>query len=297
MSNTWCGSNPFLEKAEGEATDQTLVAEAVEGDQGALEALITRHQPWIYNLALRMVMVPQDAEDVTQEVLVKVLTKLGSYDPEKGTFRTWLYRVVTNHALNMKTRGYEAHISGFDSYYSFVEKVPDQEPDGSPESALIEEDLKIGCVMGTLLCLERQSRLVFILAIAFGATDSVGSEVLGISKAAFRKSLSRARGKLLQYMGGNCSLVNPEAPCRCRKKVKAFMDSGAYSADRLNYLAPDRPRMEEIVGKVEERFAEEVFYPYQALFRSHPAYAGTDLVPRLREMLENSEMSDIFDPQ
>ena len=148
MSNTWCGSNPFLEKAEGEATDQTLVAEAVEGDQGALEALITRHQPWIYNLALRMVMVPQDAEDVTQEVLVKVLTKLGSYDPEKGTFRTWLYRVVTNHALNMKTRGYEAHISGFDSYYSFVEKVPDQEPDGSPESALIEEDLKIGCVMG-----------------------------------------------------------------------------------------------------------------------------------------------------
>jgi len=297
MDSSMGASNPFSEKAVGEETDQALVAQAVEGDRGALEALVTRHQPWIYNLAVRMVMVPQDAEDVTQEVLVKVLTKLGSYDPEKGAFRTWLYRIVTNHALNMKTRGYEAHISDFDSYYSFVETVPDLEPDCSPESALIEEDLKIGCVMGTLLCLERQARLVLILSMAFGATDKIGSEVLGISKVAYRKTLSRAREKLQQYMGGNCSLVNPEAPCHCRKKVKTFMDSGAYTADRLNFLAPDRPRMEEIVGEVEERFAEEVFYPYQALFRSHPAYAGVDLVPQLREMLESSGMSDIFDPQ
>ena len=52
MDNSLRVSNPFLEKAEGEATDRALVAQAVDGDQGALEALITRHQPWIYNLAL-----------------------------------------------------------------------------------------------------------------------------------------------------------------------------------------------------------------------------------------------------
>ena len=161
---------PFQTGGTAEAKDQQLVAAAVGGDQAALEALINRHHPWIYNLALRMVMVPADAEDVTQEVLVKILTKLGSYDPEKGAFRTWLYRVVTNHVLNMKARGYEEAITDFDAYYSFVDRVPDQEPEDTPETALIAEDLKIGCVMGTLLCLDRTQRLTFILAVAFGAT-------------------------------------------------------------------------------------------------------------------------------
>lgn len=152
--------NPFGLDGTGDATDQELVSAAVGGDQGALEALIERHQPWIYNIAFRMVMVPEDAEDVTQEVLIKILTKLGSYDSEKGAFRTWTYRIVTNHVLNMKARGYEDAITGFDTYYSFVEQVPDREPEDTPETSLITEDLKIGCVMGTLLCLDRLHYLV-----------------------------------------------------------------------------------------------------------------------------------------
>ncbi len=155
--------NPFCSEDGDDAVDQELVAAAVDGDREALETLVVRHQPWIYNLAFRMVMVPQDAEDVTQEVLVKVLTKLGSYDAEKAAFRTWLYRIVTNHVLNMKARGYEEAITGFDAYYSFVEQIPDTEPDDSPEMAMITGDLKIGCVMGTLLCLDRTQRLAFIL--------------------------------------------------------------------------------------------------------------------------------------
>jgi RNA polymerase sigma factor (sigma-70 family) len=286
--------NPFRPEDEGDPTDGDLVADAVEGDQGALEILVARHQRWIYNLAFRMIMVPEDAEDVTQEVLVKVLTKLGSYDAEKGAFRTWLYRVVTNHVLNMKARGYEEAITGFDSYYSFVDQVPNQEPDDTPETALIAEDLKIGCVMGTLLCLDRTQRLAFILAVAFGATDSVGSELLGTSPDAFRKTLSRARVKLRKYMGGNCGLVNPEAPCRCRKKVKSFVDSGAYTVDRLNYLVPDRPAMEEIVGRVGERYKEEVDSRFQELFRSHPFYSGKDMIPWLREILADPGFERVF---
>lgn len=286
--------NPFQAGQDLEGQDQEWVAKAVGGDRKALEALLGRHQPWIYNLAFRMTMVPQDAEDVTQEVLVKVLTKLGTYDPEKGAFRTWLYRIVTNHVLNMKARGYESHITDFDTYYSFVDTVPDQEPDDTPETALVVEDLKIGCVLGTLLCLDRQQRVAFILAIGFGATDRVGSEVLGISKDAFRKQLSRARERLRQFMSGKCGLVNPEAPCRCRKKVKTFIDSGAYKVDALNYLTPERPAMKEIVERVKERFNEEMGGAIDDLFRDHPFYAGVDAVPVLQEILDEPGFDDIF---
>ena len=286
--------NPFGMDGAGDATDQELVSAALGGDQGALESLIERHQPWIYNIAFRMVMVPDDAEDVTQEALIKILTKLGSYDSEKGAFRTWTYRIVTNHVLNMKARGYEDAIKGFDTYYSFVEQVPDREPEDTPETQLIIEDLKIGCVMGTLLCLDRTQRIAFILAVAFGVTDAIGSEVLGISRDAFRQHLSRARGKLRQYMGGNCSLVNPDAPCRCRKKVQTFVESGAYSVDRLHYLVPNRPAMREIMARIAEDSKEEMDARFQALFRSHPFYSGKDLIPWLRDLLGTPEFENLF---
>jgi len=294
MANTEQASSPFQPGETAEVTDRQLVGAAVSGDQKALESLIDRHHPWIYNLAFRMVMVPQDAEDVTQEVLVKILTKLGAYDPAKGAFRTWLYRIVVNHVLNMKSRGYEDAITGFDTYYSFVEQVPDLNPDDTPETALITEDLKIGCVMGTLLCLDRTQRLAFLLTVVFGATDALGSELMGISRANFRQTLSRARSRLRQYMSGNCSLVNPDAPCKCRKKVKTFIDSGAYSADRLNYLVPERPAMAEIVARVEERYENEIDPRIQDLFRSHPFYSGKDLGPWLDELLGSSQFEDIF---
>jgi DNA-directed RNA polymerase specialized sigma24 family protein len=86
MSTPTPPSSPFTTDEKPEITDRQLVAETLSGSQDALETLVRRHQPWIYNLAFRMVMVREEAEDVTQEVLVKVITKLASYDPEKGSF-------------------------------------------------------------------------------------------------------------------------------------------------------------------------------------------------------------------
>src|SRR6266404_3710038 len=93
--------NPFAEVAEGGPTDAELVEKAQSGDRAALEQLVLRHQAWIYNIAVRMVFQPQDAEEVTQEVLVKVITKLSTFKGE-SKFRTWLYRIAANHVLNMK---------------------------------------------------------------------------------------------------------------------------------------------------------------------------------------------------
>ena len=73
-------NNPFADDAPTEREDQNLVALARSGNRRALEDLIQQHQGWIYNIALRMLFHPQDAEDATQEILVKVLTRLSSFE-------------------------------------------------------------------------------------------------------------------------------------------------------------------------------------------------------------------------
>lgn len=292
--NTDTPINPFTQDEKIEVSDRQLVADALAGSQEALESLIKRHQPWIYNLAFRMVMVREDAEDVTQEVLVKVITKLAGYDPDKGAFRTWLYRIVSNHVINMKTRGYEAAVTSIDSYYSFVDQVPDQDPDTSPETQLVIADLAIGCVMGTLLCLDRTQRVVFILAIVFNVSDVMGGEILGMSRDAFRKNLSRARAKLHEYMNGNCGVMNPEARCSCRKKAKGFIDSGAYSADRIFFHQAHGPRLRELVGEKIERFGTEVYEEYARLFRDHPFYSPPEMTGWLQKLLERKSFKEIF---
>ncbi len=294
MTNTTQTISPFTLDESTQATDKQLVSEALAGHHSALETLVKRHQPWIYNLAFRMVMVHDDAEDVTQEVLIKVITKLASYDSSKAAFRTWLYRIVTNHVINMKSRGYEAAISDLDSYYSFVTQVPDQEPNRSPETQLVIEDLSIGCVMGVLLCLERTQRLVFLLAIGFNVTDVMGAEILDMSRDAFRKNLSRARARLREYMTGNCGLVDPEAPCRCRKKAQAFIDSGAYSADRISFHRSKGPRLKDFVGDTVQRFGAEIYDEYVQLFRDHPFYASPDVTDWLRDLIDRPSCRGIW---
>src|SRR5436189_5452394 len=107
--------NPFTEVVEGDVDDIDLVKQSRNGSRAALEKLVLRHQAWIYNIAVRMVFQPHDAEEVTQEVLVKVITKLSTFKGE-SKFRTWLYRIAANHVLNMKRRRAETQVTTFDAY-------------------------------------------------------------------------------------------------------------------------------------------------------------------------------------
>ena len=286
--------DPFVDTKSEVETDHQLITETLAGSRESLTALVERHQPWIYNLAFRMVLTPEDAEDVTQEVLVKLITKLSSFDPAKAKFRTWLYRVVTNHVLNMKKRGAEQGVSDFDAYYGGILSVPDQNLDASPENQAMIEDLKAGCVQGVLLCLERKVRLVFILSVGFRVTDVQGSEILDLSRENFRKILSRARARLHQYMSGNCGVINEEAPCRCRKKIKGFIDAGWKTADRLVYAAPRQPKLREVLQQRVETVGDELHTEFVSLFGDHPFYQAPEITEWLRQLLERPDFKQAF---
>ena len=93
-------SNPLADNAPGPRGSNPRVARP-RGRSPGPRRLIQRHQAWIYNIAVRMLYHPQDAEDATQEILIKALTRLSSFEG-RSSFRTWLYRIVINHVLNMK---------------------------------------------------------------------------------------------------------------------------------------------------------------------------------------------------
>jgi RNA polymerase sigma factor (sigma-70 family) len=161
--------------------------------------LLLRHQAWVFNIAVLMVFHPQDAEEVTQEVLVKAITHLSTFRGE-SRFRTWLYRITANQVLNMKRRGAELQTPTFESYGAALENTPDRDmPD--PKSLLVDaqfliEEAKFACTTGMLICLDRRQRLIFILGEMLGVSDSVGAEILEILADNFRQCLARARRDL-----------------------------------------------------------------------------------------------------
>ncbi len=83
--------------------ERELVTRAQTGDRQAMEELVTRHQPWIYNIAVRMLYNAENAEDATQDILIRLVTGIRTFRGE-SKFRTWLYRLATNHILNFKKK-------------------------------------------------------------------------------------------------------------------------------------------------------------------------------------------------
>jgi len=281
--------NPFQETSIADVTDEDLVLQAQHGDWDALEQLIGRHQAWIFNLAVRMVHKHEEAEDITQEVLLKMLTKLSTFQG-KSSFRTWLYRIVVNHVLNLKQRPKEVT---FSELGKVIEQLPDQAlPDQAevslPLSVLVEE-AKVGCTTGMLLCLDQRQRLVFILGEIFGVTSEMGAELMDLSPSNFRQLLTRARHDLYNYMNDRCGLINQSNPCRCARKTRSFIEKGYVDPKRRQFtrehfgqiaaIAPDRTQ--ELDHLVERQHA--------TIYREHPFLAAPDQVSRFRQLLNMPE--------
>ncbi|MBI3574532.1 MAG: RNA polymerase sigma factor [Gammaproteobacteria bacterium] len=290
-------SNPFIDAA-GEERDQELVNLAKEGNRTALEELIESHQAWIYNLALRMTHHPEDAKDATHEVLIKLLTRLSTFDG-RSSLRTWLYRIVVNHLLNMKRGRAESRGITFENYGHALDSMPDAElPDTQAIPAdvqLIVAEARIGCTTGMLLCLDREQRLIFILGGIFGVSDVVGAQLLELSRDNFRQKLSRARRDLQNFMQDKCGLVNNTNPCRCAKKTRGFIAAGHIDPTNLRFA---RERVAR-VGDVAARVSDEITgldAAYAEVYRDHPFQNSPDLVAALRELMSRPEFRSTLEP-
>lgn len=290
--------NPFIEKNLTDTKDEELIDSALKGSRQSLEQIIYRHQAWIYNIALRMVFYPQEAEDITQEVLIKIITKLSTFRKE-SSFRTWVYRIVVNQVLNMKkSLGEKKHASNFDDYWKIIENVPDNElplqENYEVEMRTIVNEVKVSCMSGMLLCLDREQRLIYILGAIFQVTDKIGAEIMDISRDNFRQKLSRARKQLFSFMHNKCGLMNRDNPCSCDKKTKVLVESGYVNPKKMLFNINYVHTIESASEEKAYRFDELLDDRSQKLFRETPFQEPPDFVLSLREMLDHKEFREIF---
>ena len=158
-------------------TVEILVKKANLGDRKSLELLVTKIKDFVYNLSLKMLLYPEDAEDATQEILIKIITHLSTFN-HQSKFTTWVYRVATNYLLTYKGKKTRGFIMPFDDYAQLIDNGQSDTvkyASNEGELLLLEEEVKVSCTQGLLLCLNSVDRIVYILSEILEFNSKEGS--------------------------------------------------------------------------------------------------------------------------
>ncbi len=208
--------------------------------------------------------------------------------PASSSEAVWLARAEDRGAAELKGDREEEPVETFEEFARALDQTPDVDPldPDSPATQVLIEEAKILCTVAMLLCLTGRQRLVFIMGEVFGVTDSIGAEVLGMTTANFRQVLSRARRDLYSFMAGRCGLINEANSCRCRRKMRGFIEKGYMSADRLRFAEGHRLRVRQIAPSRAHELKSVADRLHAALFHEHPFFdiqTQSDLVRRALE--------------
>lgn len=186
-------------------SDQALIEKILGGNYQAFEFLVTRYEGKIYRLAIRMLRNPQDAEDALQETFLQVFRGLPSFEG-RSKFSTWLFRLATNVCL-MRIRHRETEPSKLLPLEDYLPKLEEGETPhitdwaDRPEDVLLSKESREK-MMEALDKLPPEYRAVFILRDIEGFSNVETGESLGISGAAVKSRLHRARLALRGMLSG-----------------------------------------------------------------------------------------------
>ncbi len=268
--------------------DSKLVELSVKGDKKALQTLIVRHQLFVYNLALKTVGNVHDAEDLTQEVFIKVITALSKFKGE-SKFTTWLYRITVNHFLNSKKQSSKLKFVNFENYFDSIDAVPTSDLNEQEEKELKDtiEEIRINCTTGMLLCLSKEQRIIYILGEMFEVGHTLGGEILGITPGNFRVKLMRTRKELYNWMNKKCGLVNVKNPCKCSKKTRGYINEGKVDPDNLKFNTKYKSRISKLSKNKAIPFTNTVDELNKKVFQDHPAQTPIQTSKIIKEILNN----------
>ena len=220
---------------EPEKNVDELVAQSIAGDKKSLDELIAFIQPRIYNLSVRMLKSSEEAEDASQEILIKIVTHLSDFR-NQSAFTTWAYRVAANHLMNIQRNNrltFEELSESLEQNLSF--DAP-RELEEKYDEDLLAEEIKRNCTLGMLMCLDKNLRLALILGEVFKLNSEDAATILEITPQAYRKRLSRARTSLISFVANNCGLINPANPCRCNKHIRNKIFLKKLDPHNLQYV-------------------------------------------------------------
>jgi len=184
------------------AAERALIHRAQRGDRAAFDALVRRYDQEVLCLTLRVVRSEEEAQDLYQEVFLKVYRSLGQFRLE-SRFSTWLYRVVTNvcfdHLRQQKTRSEVPAMVTKEGELDYVETLADDRPGLNPERALRSREISRR-LEEALTRLSPRERMVFELKHCQGLKLRAIGELCGASEEAAKNSLFRAVQKLREEL-------------------------------------------------------------------------------------------------
>lgn len=267
---------------------------AVAGDAAALERLIVAFKDPLYRLALRMLGNFADAEDATQEILVKIMTGLASFQ-RRSSIRTWAFRVAVNHLRDVSASRRRTAAQSLDAVAEQLERgialttdYHAQARSADPVLELEAREIGLHCTQGILMCLDPDQRVAYVLSEVFDFDTRTGAQVLDIGETAYRQRLSRARRALETFMGTHCGLVHAEARCTCERQAHALRKIRQGKPIRLQFAKGEEPTS----AMVQAARAELSRLQRIALvFRNSPAWSAPDsLLANVRRVLRASPL-------
>jgi RNA polymerase sigma factor (sigma-70 family) len=265
-----------------------LARRAAGGDRAALSELVREIQHPMYRLALRFLGNPDDAQDACQEILIRIVTRLGTFKG-RSKFTTWAYTVAVRSLLRTRRRLYESSVQGAEQYAAFLDAgLGEADPTlDEAEYRLLSDEVRISCTYGMLLCLPRPQRAAYLLADVLGLTDGEGAQILDCSRAAFRQRVSRARRTLRFVIDNRCGLVDPANPCRCGRQIASGEAAGILDRARLPLARHPRQAVrvwiEPVAKQLDAVVAIGDLYRFDRF--AAPAELWNDLQARFPELL------------
>jgi len=180
-------------------TDEELVRKSKEDDERAFGELVSRYETKVYNLALRMVRNPEDAEDVLQDTFLRAYRGIKSFQGA-STFSTWIYRITANSAL-MRLRKKQLPTVSIEDQDERETPVSIADWTPGPVERLLTQELQHE-MDEAIEALPPEFRQVFILRDVEELSNAEVAEILDLSVAAVKSRLHRARLKVRNRLAG-----------------------------------------------------------------------------------------------
>lgn len=172
--------------------DAELLQAIAGGDRLAFDRLSRRHLDRAYGVALRMTGSRADAQDVVQDVFLRLWQRPDAWRPGQAQFSTWLYRVVVNRCLDLKRRPKGTDLDS-------VEEP--QDPDANAEDSLLNAE-RNRALDGAVNQLPERQRAAIVLTYTAGLRNAEAASAMDISVKAFEALLVRAKRELRDYLTG-----------------------------------------------------------------------------------------------
>lgn len=171
--------------------ENEMVEKAQRGDIKSFERIVFLYEGFVYNLAYNMFYNQLDAQDVTQEVFIKVYKNIKTFK-FNSKFKTWLYRIATNTCIDEYNKR-KNRIWEIDSDASIDELFSDEKE--RPDKKVLEDETRRE-VQALLKALPFKYRLPVVLRDMQGLSYSEISEALKIKESDVKTRINRGRNKL-----------------------------------------------------------------------------------------------------